>query len=731
MSPSVRFVIAVAAITAIIAGCGKHAATTPSEAKLGDGGDTAGSARGAKPSTSGDHELKADTWIAKLGDSRDAERAITQLEELGDPKAIAPLGKVWEETGKPVRVLQVIIGLARPLTPAQAQERFFVDYEQTGRPARWALARPFLEQAVAEVEESDPRSVDSAQKAADALGEAQLPEGLDALIGLVNKPVSKKLIAAQVSAIRAIGMFRGEHAVAALTKVIDREPPPHPRTAKNEEKAAGEEQYGQFLAVSGAAINALATLRAAASTRVLILAMYRTPELYGQIRRALVASGGGAVPELRKILRGEHAEVNQLFADKHLGEYCGDDGKAPPSRCKPVSLRDFYAAVTLGDFYDAAAAPELQAALKRPATPFYYADGQPSPNTQYNAIMDALRKIGAAPAAGDVKALWMNRKLDLTNRALAIRAYPYVTRDGAGTAELGKIAADDKADDDLRQAAAESFARLANDPKQLDLLSGLIDKYLKASADKRVEADKLKPAFDAAEAKFKAAKQVLDAAEANMRRVVQDAQSTAADIKAATEAGKAAKATFKAAKNKHGDAVAPYTQHANLVKGYHQFARMFQTHIARIEIAIRCQDDTGCYARTLSQTPDDVAAKVAPYIKDLNAWTAEEKQGLVAAQIERAMLELGKRGQKAAAQTEALLDAAKSDDRLIRESILLALPKIAEVPCPICEAKLQAAVKAGEGKATLADLNVETTMLASYFSWMGGKAPTAEVPAEK
>jgi hypothetical protein len=158
---------------------------------------------------------------------------------------------------------------------------------------------------------------------------------------------------------------------------------------------------------------------------------------------------------------------------------------------------------------------------------------------------------------------------------------------------------------------------------------------------------------------------------------------------------------------------------------------VFQTHIARIEIAIRCKDDLGCYAKTLTQQADEVAAKVGPYIKDIKDWTPAEKQDLVSAQIERAMLELGKRGPKAADQTETLLDAAKSDDRLIRQSILLALPKIAKVPCATCEAKLQAAVKAGEGKTTLGDLNVETTMLVNYFSWAGGKAPTAEAPAEK
>jgi hypothetical protein len=679
-----------------------------------------------------ENQYKAETWIKKLSDNRDSERAVQKLEELGDPKAIGPLGQLWESSGKPARILQVIIGLARPLSKEEAKDNI-PEYEENGRPASWEAALPFLIKALAEVDESNPRSVDSAQKAADALGEAQAPAGLDALVELTSKPVTKKLIAAQVSAIRAIGMFTGEKAKAgaALTKIIDREPPPNPQSVKDgEQKRALEEKFTQFIGLSGAAINALGTLHASASTMVLIKAMYRTPALYAQIRRALVASGPGAVPELRKILRGEQKEINDLFAAGRLDKYCGDDGKTPTEQCQPVSLKDFYAATILGDFYDTSATPELLAALKRPALPFYYQDEQASPNTQYNAIFDALKKIGAADAAPDVKAIWSDAKASLGNRGMAINAYAFLTRDGAGTDELGKIAADNKADDNLRQAAAESFARLSSDPKQVGALQGLADKYLDASAKEKAKLATLQDAFNTAEADFKTAKKVLDEAEAKALKTTQDKGSSVDDIKKATEAGKVAKETFKAAKKKHTDAVAPYKQAEGMAKGYHQFARMFETHIARIEIAIRCKDDIACYAKTLSQKPDEVAAKVAPLIKDMGEWTAEEKKDLVPAQIERAMLELGKRGQKAQDQTELLLDSVKSDERLIRQSILLALPKIAKVPCESCQKKLLAAVKAGEGKTTLGDLNNETTILVNYFSWAGGKAPAAaEAPA--
>ena len=137
-----------------------------------------------------DNPYKAGTWTKKLSDPREAERAVTQLEQLGDPSAIPALGQAWAEQGKPVRLLQVIISLARPLTKEQAKATYMTDYEANGRPASWDQALPFLQKALTEVDEANPRSVDSAQKAADALGEAKLEGGLDALVDIAAKPVT-------------------------------------------------------------------------------------------------------------------------------------------------------------------------------------------------------------------------------------------------------------------------------------------------------------------------------------------------------------------------------------------------------------------------------------------------------------------------------------------------------------------------------------------------------------
>ncbi len=710
-----------------------------------------------------DDPYQADTWTKKLKDQRESERAVTELEQLGNPSAIPALGEAWVDQGKPVRLLQVIISLARPLTPQEAKANYYTDFEVAGRPASWDRALPYLKRALSEVDEVNSRSVDSAAKAAEALGEAKLPDGLDALIDLAQRPVTRKLVNAQVAALRAIGKYTtdSQRASAALIKLIDKDPPASPRTARDKEQArALEEKYGLFLGFTAAAVDALGNLHVGAAARTLVLTMFRTSDsqqMFERTRRALVASGPAAFDELRKVIAGTDPEVNQLFKDKRLDKYCGDRNDAPPDQCQPVSAMVFFPAIVIGDFYDARAVPELLAALQRPPLPMSYVDDQPNPNTQYDAVFEALRKIGAPDAAATVRARWMAHapgaapsraargsrrggepasaagagESDLATRVLAIGAYPFLARDDAGVEDLGKIAADNNADDPLRKAAALSFALLAHDTKDITLLQGLAQKYLDASAKKRTEANgKPKTVADAADKEFTKAKKLYDEAKARVERVTHDSTKTAADIRDATDAASKSSDAFKVAKKAHGDAVAPYRAADLLAKNYKGFARMFQGHIARVEVAIRCKQDINCYASTLQLTPADAAKFNAAHIRDIKDWTVDEQQlALVEASVERAMLEIGKRGTKASALTDKLLDSARSDSRLIRQSVLLALPKIAAVPCANCEAKLQDAIRAGEGKTTLGNLNLETTMMKNYFGWAGGKTPSA--PAEK
>jgi hypothetical protein len=700
-----------ATVLVVLVACGPKATPAPN----------ASNARPADPvvetTEGGPYDYR--TWTAKLDDPREVERAVTELEQIGNPGAIPALGAAWRTQGRPVRYLQVIISLSRPLTAQDAKDRFVTDYEKTGRPASWKVSMPFLVEALATMDVTNPRSVDSAAKAADAIAEANDPAGVAALVGVATAPISKKTVAVQVGAIRALGTFRGEkRATTALIANLEQAPPAHPRTANTPaENGPLEQGYGLYLAVTGASVNALGALRDVRATKALVLAMYQSPELFVQIRRALVTIGTGVAAELRAVLRGENKAVDAFLRDRKLDPYCGNKGDA---KCQPVSLRDYYAAIVVGDLRDPAAVPDLLAALDRPALPVYYFDDMPSPHSQRSGILEALRKLGSPDAATKVRALWTSTKVDVATRAVAIATYPFVVPDSAGVDELGKIAADNTADDTLRQEAATAYARLANDAKQIAILDVLAQKYFKAAADKKKQADgKPKRDADAADKAFEKKKQAWEKSKADLFAITNDATKSADEIRKATDATRKIEDDYKVARKKHREAVAPWKQLDDARKAYRGFARMFQTHVARIEIAIRCKQDLACYAGSLDLTHDASATNAAPYIKDITEWTTEEKLGLLEANIDRAMLELGKSGTQAASHTDVLLAAAKSEVRLIRQAVLLALPKIAKIPCATCEAQLDVAIKAGEGKTTLGDLNVETAMLRNYFAWAG------------
>jgi hypothetical protein len=670
----------------------------------------------AAPPPAGDEVSR---WIAKLGDPREVERAVTELEVLGDPRAIAALGEAWSAQGRPIRLLQAIVGLAKP--------------------AHWDEALPFLRRAIVEVDEANPRSVDSATRAADAIGEARLVAGAPALIELAQRPPTKKLVLAQVAAIRALGKLAGDQA-AALVAIVDRDPPPHPDTVSEDQRAAALEQYDLFLRITGMSILVLADLRAETATGSLVLAMYKVPALQHQIGRALVAIGPPAADELRKILRGQHAAVNELFRARRLDRYCGEGGRAT---CKPISAMDFYAAQALGGLHDPSAVPELLAVLDRPPSPAYYLPGDDAAAedragpTQHVAVFDALGKLGSAAAARKVHDLWHGVKAPRRNqpappgfetKVLAIVKYPFLARDLKGVGELAAIAADNGADreaeyhDQLRTVSAEAFARMSRDPGGIKVLQGIAKKYLDASAEKRKLADgKPRKDKEAADKDLEKEKKKVDALKVDLLELTRDTSKSADDIRAATKKVKDAEIVLKGQKLWHREMTRRFKEADGLAKAYQGFARMFQVHIARIEVAIRCKEDLACYAASLRLTTDEAAKNVLPYVKDVFDWTPEEQRRLIEAAVDRAMLELGKRGDKAQELTAALLEHVATDSRAIRQAILLALPRIAKAPCAECVEQLDAAIEAAQGKPALTDLAFEARSLRAYFARSGTK----------
>ncbi|MBA3499018.1 MAG: hypothetical protein H0T65_01510, partial [Deltaproteobacteria bacterium] len=108
-------------------------------------------------------------------------------------------------------------------------------------------------------------------------------------------------------------------------------------------------------------------------------------------------------------------------------------------------------------------------------------------------------------------------------------------------------------------------------------------------------------------------------------------------------------------------------------------------------------------------TPSDAVLQLRASIPDVAQWTDEQKQGLVQAYVDRAALELGRR--KAGAKLDAVLDAIASEDRPIREALLIALPKLAPAKCAACVDKLDVVIEAGRSKSYLSALQLETQIV--------------------
>ena len=557
--------------------------------------------------------------------------------------------------------------------------------------------------ALVQLDDANPQSVERATKAADAL--AGDNAAIDDLGALAVRPPSKKIVTAQVAAIRALGkMTNKQAAVAALAKIVERDLPAHPN------RGGTEDEYALHLATLGATINAITELGEPNAVRMLVPVIYRTPELSQQLRRAFAMSGAVAGAEFRKVLRGEHAQVDQLIKAKKLDQYCGDRGDQP--KCLPLGIRDFYAAIVIGDVREASAVPELLAVLDKPALPPYYIDEAAAPSTQHTAVFDALRKLGTRDAAAKLETIWSNPKADVLDRTGAVGAYAFCAPDAKDAEAIWKIAADNTADDGLRVEAATSFARLASDKKMIPPIFAMAKKYTDAAAKKRAAADKLQTVKIAADGELEKAKDANEAARAKLLAFAQDESKTADEIRAQTEVAKRADADFKAAKKKHREKIGAWSMNDSAAKAYVGYARMFQTHVARIELAVRCADNVDCYATALKVTPSDAVLQLRASIPDVENWSDDEKQGLVEAYVDRAILELGRRP-GGDAKTGDIVALLASDNRLIREAALLHVARLAK--CAPCVARLDAVVEADRGKTHIAALAVETQIVRLFL----------------
>jgi hypothetical protein len=127
--------------------------------------------------------------------------------------------------------------------------------------------------------------------------------------------------------------------------------------------------------------------------------------------------------------------------------------------------------------------------------------------------------------------------------------------------------------------------------------------------------------------------------------------------------------------------------------------------LPRLAIAVTCNakpDIPRCYADTLSE-------------KDLQP----KQPGLPRA--ERAMLELAKMGEKAGSVLDILLEPknAGSGERFVRLPLLMAITRIATLPCDKCAAALEKVMDAQASQTTMDDLNRETRLVYNWFLWAG------------
>jgi hypothetical protein len=227
----------------------------------------------------------------------------------------------------------------------------------------------------------------------------------------------------------------------------------------------------------------------------------------------------------------------------------------------------------------------------------------------------------------------------------------------------------------LRQLAMDVYSMIATDTKALPWL-------LKTIKD------------DAADPNVRNAAII---AYGRLARSSDDAAPIKAMIAEYDAKAKKAEEKAKAAKNDNDKGAAEQDQGAA-----EAFAGGLKEAQARIDIAISCKQDASCYVAALDG-------------KDVQAG----QLGLPRA--ERALLELRKQGKKAESVYKKLLDPKYlgTSERILREAILLTLPRIAPLPCKECAEAMDTVMTQQASQTTLDLLNTETKIVYHYFLWAG------------
>jgi hypothetical protein len=411
----------------------------------------------------------------------------------------------------------------------------------------------------------------------------------------------------------------------------------------------------QLIQLNAAAANALAASESPKALQPLLRALFEASPIYHQVRAAVTRIGKPAIPELVKIFEGKHAAINKFASEAGFASECEKE-EGPDTRCQAPGNLQFKAASLLGDLRAREATAVLTAALGRPGRVAFYdmATGNKGPSS-HTAVLDALRKIGDPSSAAAVLAVAKDTTNDPTLRSIAVDVYSMLATDSVDMTWLAgmmKEVLTEAAAKDEAQAAAMAYARLVRSQGDLKPIQYLIDRYA--------------------------------------------GQASAAEAKVAKATDAKAKKTLEGA-----------------VADYRDMALLYEQYKARAMVGVKCKLDPACLVGYLDKSADAVVTELG--IKLDPKAKKSVKEAFRTAALERALIDVGKLGPKAEAGMPALLKNVEVTDRIIRDGVLLALPKVAKQPCDACATRLNEIIEAQKGQTTLDYLTADTRIVLNYF----------------
>ena len=588
----------------------------------------------------------------------------------------------------------------------------------------------------------------------------KLAGGLDALIELAQKPVTKKLIARagrRDPRDRQVRRPRRRRPRPRSSKIIDREPPEHPQ--HREGQGAGPRARREVRPVPRRHRRGdQRARRSARPERRRRRSCSRCTARRSCSRRSGARSsraGPAAEDELRKILRGEQPEVEPAVQGQEARQVLRRQGRREgrASRCRRrTSTRPSCSATST----IRASVPDLLAALERPTLPQYYSRRSAEPGL--DAVQRDLRRapqdrraraaptrcarcgwpVGATAGAreGQERAPRRLRPAaagepdNSATRILAIGAYPFVdARRRRASTELGKIAADNDADDKLRHRGGDrvraALARRERHRGPRRPRAEVLRRVRRRSARKPTASRRPTPTPPTRSSRRR--RRSVDDAKADALKAthdpIEDAPRTS---RRRPTRAKKAEDDFKVAKKKHKDATRAVQGRRRRGEGL----QGLRAHVPDAHRAHRGRDPLQERHQLLRRHAQDDAGRGGRRTARRTSRTSRtgprtRRPACVEGEVERAMLEIGKHGPKAAA-----LDRHAARRREERRP-----PDPPEHPARAAEDR-EGPVRQLRGRSstrrsrpararrTLGDLNLETTMLRNYFAWAGGKTPT-------